>query len=125
MTIPPSRSMSGHLDEDGSIFDPHRICLKIDADRRALRRSCLIVEASGMLGTFDRVVHDKAVSQMDLLMGAETIGRVVGVLRAAVNRKGPTRMVEADHILFIDFTCVTDANPFAHDFLPCRLSGKD
>src|SRR5690606_1101338 len=91
---------------------------EIDADGRALGFAGLVIEAAVMLGTFDDVVHHQPVGEMDLLVRAEPVGGVIGVLRAAVDREGASVVIETDHVFLIDLPGVANLDPvIAHGHL--------
>ena len=68
---------SAHINEYLPIIDTHRIDAKINANRGALGLAGAVVEAAIVLRAFDDVVHDQTFSEVDFLMGAKPIGRIV------------------------------------------------
>src|SRR5262245_39781664 len=105
--------------EDSAVFDFHGIGGKVDANRRPLGLPRLVVETAVVLGTFDDLVHDKAISQMDLLVGAEPICCEKLIVRTAIDRKGPALMIEPHDIFLVDVLDGTDFDPIsAHLVLP-------
>lgn len=73
-----------------------------------------------MLWTFDDLIHDKPVGEMDMFMCAEPVGREEFVVRAAIDREGAPVVIEADDILFVDLVLVADLIQF-----PLILSSLD
>src|ERR1700753_1475281 len=87
MTMPrPVMPGSTQLDHDAAVLDLDRVGLEIDADRRAFGLAGLVVEAAVMHRAFDDVAHHQSVGKLHLFVGTEAVGRVVFVLRAAIDR---------------------------------------
>lgn len=61
--------------------------------------------------TFDNVIEDKPVGEMNLFVGAKSVGRKVFVVRGAVDREGSAAMVEADDITLVNVFGITDRDP--------------
>src|SRR5215217_5367595 len=76
------------------VLDPDRVGPEVDADRGAPGLAGADVEAAIVLGALDDAVHHQAVREMRLLVGAEAVGRIVGVSLQPVDGEGAAGMVE-------------------------------
>src|SRR6056297_2222581 len=113
--IPPGpRRRRSYLHLPG--LDARRVGGERHADGAAQGRACLVVEPPVMLGAFDRVVHDEAVGKVHLFVRAKPVGAPDAVFHVAVDREGPSLMVEADHVLLLDLVQCADVYPVGHTF---------
>src|SRR4051812_30351360 len=124
ITIPRSSATgSAEIDQDAAVFDLRRIGLQIDADRGALGLAGLVVEAAVMHRALDDVAHHQTIGKLDLLMGAEAVGRVILVLRTAIDRVVLAAMVERHHVFFVDRIGSAGIDPFlGHRNISQRLA---
>src|SRR5689334_21970007 len=100
MTIPAMRSAD--IDIESAVLDLHGIGLEIDAGWCPHGLAVGVVEAGIMLGAFYDVVHDEPVREMDLLMRAQAIGRIIFIIGRTIDREGPAAVFETDHVFGVN-----------------------
>src|SRR6185437_926769 len=92
------------------------------ARRRAGGLPGLVVEAAVVLGAFDDVALDEAVGEAGPLVGAQRVGGVEAVLRAAVDRERPPAAAHLDDVLGLDVLDGADLDPPVPDPFRTRLA---
>src|SRR6185437_10874928 len=113
---------SAEPDEHPPGLGPDRVEAEVLARGRSLGLTRLVVEAAVVLGALDDVALDQAVGQAGALVGAERIGGVEGVLRAAVDREGTPRALHLDDVLRLDVVDGAGLDPAVSEPLRARAA---
>src|ERR1700733_3870521 len=106
-----SRLLLVELDEKPAALDLHRIGRKVDAGWRALRFAGGEIEPAVVHRALDDRVLNETVGKLDRLMGAQTVGGEVAIVRRAVERILLALVLERRNVLGQDLVGGTGVDP--------------
>jgi hypothetical protein len=69
----------------------------------------------------DEPVGDEAVGEMNVFVRAEPVSGEILVVRAPIDREGPPRVIETDHVVGVDVVRCAGVDPLRHSIVSFRI----
>ena len=99
------------IKHDRAIDHSHGVAAKVDDSRDALRLSRGEVEPAIVFWALDRGPLNETVGQMNVGVGALTIGRKDAIVKCAIDRICPGSVVETDDVVLLNLIELADLHP--------------